>query len=75
MAQVHFLVRETHHPSVGSHRVAAVCCYDPESYSMGISNTSRVIYGGQVSVEFPDYDGFGKSTWPPLLKKLAMKTL
>ena len=54
-AWVCFLVREPHHPSVGCHTVvAACCCCDAESYATGISNTSRVTHGGQVSVKLPD---------------------
>ena len=34
--------------------VAAACCCDAESYATGVSNTSRVTHGGQVSVELPD---------------------
>ena len=30
------------------------CCCDAESYASGISHTSRVTHGGQVSVELPD---------------------
>ena len=33
-----FLIREQHHPSVGCHTVAALCCCDAESYATGISN-------------------------------------
>ena len=49
-----FLVREQLCPSVGCHPVAAACCCDAESYAMGISNSSRVTHGTQVSVELPD---------------------
>ena len=52
-AWVHFPVREPCHPTVGCHTVAAVCCHDVESYATGISNTSRVTYGGQISVKLP----------------------
>ena len=41
-------------PSVGCHTVVAACCCDVESYATGISNTSRVIDGGQASAELPD---------------------
>ena len=54
VAQVRLWVREPHHPSVGRHTVAAVCCYDAESYAADISNTSRATRGGQVSAELPD---------------------
>ncbi|MCO6060816.1 hypothetical protein NG726_29765, partial [Pseudomonas sp. MOB-449] len=30
------------------------CCCDAGSYATGISNTSRVTHGGQVSAELPD---------------------
>ena len=40
-------------PPVGGHTVMADCCYDAESYA-GISNTSRITHGGQVSVDLPD---------------------
>ena len=49
-----FLLRQPQHPSVGCHTVVAACCCDTESYATGISNTSMVIHGGQVSVELPD---------------------
>ena len=49
VARICFPVREPHHPSVGvCHTVAAVCCYDAESYATGLSNTSRVTLGGQI---------------------------
>ena len=51
---VHFLVREPHHSPVTCHTVAAVCCCDAESYAPGISNTSGVTRGRQVSAELPD---------------------
>ena len=53
-AEVRFLVSEPHHPSVGCHTVTTACCYDAERYAIGISSTSRVIHGGQVSAELPD---------------------
>ena len=37
--------------------VAAAGCCDAESYDTGISNTSRVTHGGQVSGEFSGYHG------------------
>src|SRR3712207_8624617 len=40
-AQVHFPIREPHHPPVGCHIVAASYC-DAESYATGISSTSKV---------------------------------
>ena len=47
-------VRDHAHPSVGCHTVAALCCCVAESYATGISNTSRVTPGTQVSVELSD---------------------
>ena len=46
--------QETTPPSVSSHIVVAACCCDAESYATGISNTSSVPHGGQVSAELPD---------------------
>ena len=54
VAQVRILVREPHHLSLGCDTVVAVCCYDVESYATSMSNTNRVIHGGQVSAELPD---------------------
>ena len=56
MTWVHFPVRGPHHLSVGCHTVVVVCCCDAESYATGISNTSRVTHGGQVSAELSDKD-------------------
>ena len=42
-----------------------------ESYATGISNTSRVTHGRQVSAELPDKYRLGRRTWPDFLKKLA----
>ena len=53
-AQVHFLIREPHHLSVGCRTVVAVCFGDAESYATGVSNTNRVTHVGQVSAELPD---------------------
>ena len=49
-----FPVREPHHSSVTCHTVAAACCCAAESCATGISNTSRVTQGGQVSLELSD---------------------
>ena len=54
VAQVHLQVREPDHLSVSCHMVVAACCCDAESYATGISNTSRISHGGQVSAELPD---------------------
>ena len=51
---VGFLVREPHRPSGGCHTVAAACHCDAESYATGISNTTRVTHGGQISAELLD---------------------
>ena len=40
--------------SVSCHSVAAACCCDAESYATSISDTDRVTYGQQFSVELPD---------------------
>ena len=71
MAQVCFLIREAHHPSVSCHTVAAVCRCDAESDATGISNTSRVTHDRQVSVELPDYDRLGRRTWPHTSEKVG----
>ena len=52
-AQVHFLIKEPYHLSVGCDTVAAVCCCDAESYATSISDTSSVTHDGQVSAELP----------------------
>ena len=62
------------HLSVGCHTVVAACCCDAESNASGISNTTRVTHGEQVSVELPDYDE-EEGPGHPLVKKMAMKTL
>ena len=53
-AQVHFSVKEPHYLSVGCYTVAAVRCCDTESYATGISNTSRLTHGRQVSARLLD---------------------
>ena len=42
------------HPTVGCHSVVAAYCCDAESCATGISNSSRVTRGGQVSAELPE---------------------
>ena len=71
MARVHFLMQEPHHSSVGCHTVAAACCCDAESYATGISYTSRLTHGGQVSAELPDEERLGRRTWPPTSEKIG----
>ena len=67
-AQVHFPVREPHHPSVGCHTVAAGCCCYPESYVLQIP---AVTHGGQVSAELPDKGRLGRRTWPHTSRKIG----
>ena len=54
LSEVYFPVMEPQHQAVGCHTVAAACCCDAENRATGISNTSRVSHGGQVSVELRD---------------------
>lgn len=53
MAPVHLWIREPHHPPVGCHTVTGVGCWHADSSATGISDTSRVAHGGQVSAELP----------------------
>ena len=71
MVWVRVLVREPQHPSAICHTVAAVCCCEAESSANGISDTSRVTHGGQVSGELPDYYRLGGRTWPPTSKRIG----
>ena len=64
-----FLVGEPHHPSVCCHTVVAACCWKLCHLYFSVT------HGGQVSAELPDSDRLGRKTWPPTLKKLAMKIL
>ena len=64
-------VKEAYHPSVCCHTETAACCCDAESCATGISHTSRVTCGGQVSVELPDKDILGRRTWPPASKRIG----
>ena len=49
--------------------------HDAESYATGISNTSKVTHGGQVSVELLAYANWEEGPGHSLYKKLATKTL